>query len=165
MEGVLIKMNHNDRLTRLRYALDVKDKDMIEIFHLGGVTITREELLSMLKKIDDENYELELTDENFERFLNGMITSQRGPKEGPAPKLELDNGNANNLLLKKLKIAFSLTTEGMIEVFNESGINVSKSELGAILRKEGHRNYITCGDNFARNFIKGLMVQYRPVKK
>ena len=39
-------MNHNDRLTRLRYALDIKDSDMIEIFRLGGVQVTREDILA-----------------------------------------------------------------------------------------------------------------------
>lgn len=44
-------MNNNDRLTRLRYALDIKDQDMIEIFRLGGVTISRENYLALLKKL------------------------------------------------------------------------------------------------------------------
>ena len=61
-------MNHNDRLTRLRYALDIRDIDMIKIFEFGGVTVTKEEVREMLKKKDEENYEMELTDENFERF-------------------------------------------------------------------------------------------------
>lgn len=154
-------MNHNDRLTRLRYALDIKDRDMIEIFRLGGVEITREELLKMLKKIDEETYEREMTDEEFERFLNGMITSQRGAKSGPEPQLELHSGNANNLLIKKLKIALSMTSDDVINTLDDAGVIISKGELGGILRKEGHRNYKMCGDNYARNFLKGLMTQYR----
>ena len=78
----VLMMNHNDRLTRLRYALDIRDIDMIKIFEFGGVTVTKEEVREMLKKKDEENYEMELTDENFERFLNGMIISQRGLPEG-----------------------------------------------------------------------------------
>ena len=158
-------MNHNDRLTRLRYALDIKDNDMIKIFELGGVTVTKEEVREMLKKKDEENYELALTNENFERFLNGMITSQRGVREGaPEPVLELHNGNANNLLLKKLKIALSLTSDDMLDILALAGVNVSKGELGAILRKEGHRNYKPCLDKYARNFLKGLMLEYRKDK-
>ncbi|KAF1303007.1 DUF1456 family protein [Enterococcus saccharolyticus] len=155
-------MNHNDRLTRLRYALDIKDMDMVKIFELGGVTVTKDEVREMLKKIDTENYEIELTDENFERFLNGMIISQRGAREGSdKPILELHKGNANNLMLKKLKIALSLTSEDMLALLDQAGVTVSKGEMGAILRKEGHRNYKPCGDKYARNFLKGLMLQYR----
>ncbi|MDR2277320.1 MAG: DUF1456 family protein [Vagococcus sp.] len=154
-------MNNNDRLTRLRYALDIKDQDMIEIFRLGGVTISREDYLALLKKIDEDNYETDLEDEVFERFLNGMIISQRGVKEGDKPVYELRPGNANNIFLKKLKIALSLTTDKMLEIWADEGITISKSELSAFLRKEGHKNYKTCGDNFTRNFLKGLMKEYR----
>ncbi|MGF2144480.1 DUF1456 family protein [Vagococcus fluvialis] len=154
-------MNNNDRLTRLRYALDIKDQDMIEIFRLGGVTISREDYLALLKKIDEDNYETDLEDEVFERFLNGMIISQRGVKEGNKPVYELRPGNANNIFLKKLKIALSLTTDKMLEIWADEGITISKSELSAFLRKEGHKNYKTCGDNFTRNFLKGLMKEYR----
>ncbi|MGY3766010.1 DUF1456 family protein [Vagococcus vulneris] len=154
-------MNHNDRLTRLRYALDIRDDDMIEVFKLGGVIITKEELLAMLRKIDDDNYELPLEDECFERFLNGMIISQRGPKKGEEPKFELRQGNANNVLLKKIKIALSLTTDDIINILANENMFISKSELSAFLRKEGHRNYQTCGDNYTRHFLKGLIQEYR----
>lgn len=154
-------MNNNDRLTRLRYALDIKDQDMIEIFRLGGVTISREDYLALLKKIDEDNYEKDLEDEVFESFLNGMIISQRGVKEGDKPVYELRPGNANNIFLKKLKIALSLTTDKMLAIWADEGITISKSELSAFLRKEGHKNYKTCGDNFTRNFLKGLMKEYR----
>lgn len=159
---MVFRMNHNDRLTRLRYALDIKDNDMVKIFELGGVTVTKEEVRQLLKKTDPETYEIELTNENFERFLNGMIISQRGAREGAGePALELHNGNANNLLLKKLKIALSLTSDDMLHFLDQAGVRVSKGELGAILRKEGHRNYKPCGDKYARNFLKGLMLEYR----
>ncbi|MEG0284880.1 MAG: DUF1456 family protein [Vagococcus sp.] len=154
-------MNHNDRLTRLRYALDIKDTDMVELFRLGGVEITKEDYLRMLKKIDEDNYELVLEDEVFERFLNGMIISQRGVKEGDKPVFELRQGNSNNIMLKKLKIALSMTTDDMLAIWDKEGIIISKSELSAFLRKEGHKNYKTCGDNFTRNFLKGLMSEYR----
>lgn len=154
-------MNHNDRLTRLRYALDIRDKDMVEIFRLGGVVLSKEDYLEMLKKVDEDNYERELEDEEFDRFLNGMIISQRGVREGSTPIFELRQGNANNILLKKLKIALTLTTDDMLKIWSDEGITISKSELSAFLRKEGHKNYKTCGDNFTRNFLKGLMREYR----
>ena len=41
---MVYRMNHNDRLTRLRYALDIKDTDMVKIFELGGASFTKEEV-------------------------------------------------------------------------------------------------------------------------
>ena len=49
----------------------------------------------------------------------------------------MERANVNNLLLKKVKIA--LTTEDMLDIFEEVGITVTKGELGALLRKEGQR--------------------------
>ena len=43
-------MNNNDILIRLRYALDIKDTDMVEIFKLGGIEVTKEEVPKMLTK-------------------------------------------------------------------------------------------------------------------
>lgn len=37
-------MKNNDILIRLRYALDIKDNDMVEIFKLGGIDVTKEDV-------------------------------------------------------------------------------------------------------------------------
>ena len=161
-------MNNNDRLTRLRYALDIKDEDMIIIFQMGGLAVSQAELLAFLDKIPNEDrlaeneYAENLSDAAFERFLNGLIISQRGVKDGASePALELNSQNANNLLLKKVKIALKLTSEDMLDILNLAGVELSNSELSAVLRKEGHRNYKPCGDRYARNFLKGLAIDFR----
>ena len=41
----------NDILKRVRYALDIKDIDMVEIFKLGGMEVTKEDVVDMLTKI------------------------------------------------------------------------------------------------------------------
>lgn len=169
-------MENNDILIRLRYALDIKNKDMVEIFKLGGVEVTKEEVLKILTKSKEDNDDEEVVeDENhmkcnnkmLESFLNGLITHKRG-KQDPRPEqpansepIEQQKDHVNNMLLKKLKVALQLTTEDMLEVLDDGGIIVSKGELAAILRKPGHRNYKECGDNFARKFLKGLAVKYR----
>lgn len=162
-------MNNNDRLTRLRYALDLKDSEMIEIFELGGQSMSRNKVAALLKKseensedVEEENkYVLDCSDEMLERFLNGFITYKRGPKDGPEPKLELNQKNANNLFLKKVKIALSLTSDDILDLLEDEGVEISKSELSAVLRKEGHRNYKPCGDRYIRNFLRGLTAEYR----
>ena len=173
-------MNNNDILIRLRYALDIRDIDMLEIFKLGGINVTREELQRILLKpkyvnhIDTDEEEF-IADENMrkcnnymlESFLNGYITFKRGRQEikpGEPEKqayIIKDNKTVNNVLLKKLKIALSLTSEDMLAIFKAAGVNLSNGELSAVLRKEGQRNYKECGDRYARNFLKGLAIRYR----
>lgn len=163
-------MNNNDILIRLRYALDIKNVDMVEIFKLGGVEVTKEEVLKILTKINEEEEEdnedvIICDDQMFDAFLNGFIIFKRGkqdPKPGQperqAPSLK---ESSNNLLLKKLKIALSLTSEDMLQILEDAGVHVTKGEISALLRKVGHKNYKFCGDRYARNFLKGLAIRYR----
>lgn len=170
-------MDNNDILIRLRYALDLKNTEMIEIFKLGGVEVTKDELLKILTKTKesyDEDENLADHDDNMkcdnvmlDSFLNGLITFKRGKQEGKPGQSDASDRsinktpNVNNLLLKKVKIALQLTSEDMLDIFDDGGIRVSKGELGALLRKEGHKNYKECGDNFARKFLRGLTVRFR----
>lgn len=171
-------MDNNDILIRLRYALDIKDTDMVEIFKAGGTVLTLEEVRKMLIKSKDScNVEVDAQDETeenlicknsaLESFLNGFIIFKRGEqdqKTGQPDKPVLamtNNQNMNNIMLKKLKIALSLTSEDMLDIFNEAGINVTKGELSALFRKEGHKHYKECGDKYFRTFLKGLALKNR----
>ncbi|MDX5474725.1 MAG: DUF1456 family protein [Bacillaceae bacterium] len=169
-------MTNNDILIRLRYALDIKDMDMVEIFKLGGVELTKEEVQKMLAKQPDEEYDvhgnliendefMSCNNKTLESFLNGFITFKRGKQEVKPGQPEfppLTNEHVNNMLLKKVKIALTLTSEDMIEIIEAPGAaTISKGELGALLRKQGHKNYKECGDKYARNFLKGLALKYR----
>jgi uncharacterized protein YehS (DUF1456 family) len=173
-----MNMDNNDILIRLRYALDIKNTDMIEIFKLGGIEVAKEDVLKILTKSKDseDDYDTEIEEDEdhitctnvmFESFLNGLITFKRGkqdPKPGQPEKPPMsikNNGSVNNVLLKKLKIALALTSEDMLDILATAGVNITKSELGALLRKEGHKNYQPCGDRYARNFLKGLALKYR----
>ncbi|WP_419954543.1 DUF1456 family protein [Neobacillus niacini] len=172
-------MENNDILIRLRYALDIKDTDMAEIFKFGGVEVTKEEVLKILTKpkdsygeedyyddiVEDEDH-IKCTNSMLESFLNGFITFKRGkqePKPGQSdtPLPPKSKESINNQLLKKVKIALSLTSEDMLDIFDKAGITVTKGELSAMLRKEGHKNYKQCLDKYARNFLKGLALKYR----
>jgi len=172
-------MNNNDILIRLRYALDIKDVDMVKIFKLGGIELTIEEVKKILVKSTESTHDDDLPNDEeedesikcsnlmLESFLNGLIILKRGKKEPISgipeePILSIkDNGHVNNVMLKKLKIALSLTSEEMLQIFEEAGIVVTKGELSAVFRKEGQRNYKECGDRYARNFLKGLAIKYR----
>ncbi|WP_085505245.1 DUF1456 family protein [Thalassobacillus devorans] len=171
-------MDNNDILIRLRYALDIKDQDMVEIFKLGGEDFTKEEVSKILTKSDDSYEEdvenasenddhIKCTNSMLESFLNGLITFKRGPQE-PKPgqpnksdRSIKNHSSVNNVMLKKVKIALKLTSEDIIDILDEAGVTITKGELSALLRKEGHKNYKECGDKYARNFLKGLTIKYR----
>ncbi|AQU78342.1 MULTISPECIES: DUF1456 family protein [Planococcus] len=171
-------MDNNDLLIRLRYALDIKNRDMVEIFKLGGIELSKDEVLKVLTKTPDSEEEeedriwidreeedyIKAEDALFESFLNGFIVFKRGrqePKPGQTEVSAVTNERSNNLLLKKVKIALQLTSEDMLEIWDLAGVTVTKGELGALLRKVGHKNYKECGDRYARNFLKGLAIRFR----
>lgn len=164
-------MDNNGILIRLRYALEIKNKEMAEIFKLGEVDVTVPEVIKILTKSaeddDESDDQIKCNNSMLDSFLNGLIIYKRGkqePKPGqpatPEPSIK-KSVNVNNLLLKKVKIALALTTDDMLDIFENAGITVTKGELGALLRKEGHKNYKECGDKYARNFLKGLAIKYR----
>ncbi|MGR3764104.1 DUF1456 family protein [Rossellomorea sp. NS-SX7] len=163
-----MNIDNNDILIRLRYALDIKNTEMVEIFKLGGMDFSKDEVMKVLTKSVDEDDQQEnhipCDDEVFESFLNGFITYKRGkkePKPGQPERPAITYEHVNNLLLKKVKIALSLTSEDMIDILEDAGVKVTKGEMSAILRREGHKNYQICGDRYARNFLKGLTIRYR----
>ncbi len=157
-------MECNDVLRRIRYAFDYNDKTMVEIFKEGGVDMTQAGVVNRLKKEDGSGYK-ECTKAHLTAFLNGLIVQKRGRKEEKPgqPKKVAETLN-NNLIMKKLKIALDFKSEDMIEVLELAGVEVSKSELSAIFRKKGHRNYKECGDRYLRNFLKGMGIKYREEK-
>lgn len=77
-------------------------------------------------------------------------------------------GLTNNDIMKKLRVAHKLRDEDIVKICALVDFKVTKSELGAIYRKEGHPKYMPCGDQFLRNFLNGLIIHLRgpmPPKK
>ena len=149
-------MTNNDLLRRLRYALNLNCETIAGICTLGGDEIRPIDVLNLLKKEDETGFVV-CDDKVMGAFLDGLIVSRRGarvPKPG-SPKAA-DLALNNNLILRKLRIALELNDEAMLAVLGKAGVQLSKSELSAMFRAEGHRNYKPCGDQFLRNFIRGL---------
>jgi uncharacterized protein YehS (DUF1456 family) len=70
----------------------------------------------------------------------------------------------NNDILKKIRVALELKDEEIIHILKLSNFEVTKSELGALFRKEDHPNYKPCGDQLLRNFLNGLITYKRGPK-
>jgi uncharacterized protein YehS (DUF1456 family) len=154
-------MINNDILRRLRYSLNINDLTMIEIFKLAEHTIEQSSLTDLFKREDEEGY-IACKDDVLGHFLDGLILHKRGKKEmQPGQVKKPVSPLTNNAILKKLRIALELKEDDMLGILKLADTVISKSELNALFRKQGHRNYKECGDQFLRSFLKGLSVRYR----
>ncbi|MFZ8073588.1 DUF1456 family protein [Fusobacterium watanabei] len=150
-------MTNNDFLRRLRYALNIKDNIMIQIFKKGNIIVTREDVIDYLKKDTDDGFK-KLSNNDLISFLDGLIIQKRGNREDgtPIPTIKITKNNLNNILLRKLRIALAFKSYDMIRIFKLGGIEISEGELSALFRSENHKNYKECGDKYIRIFLKGL---------
>ncbi len=154
-------MINNDVLRSIRYALDLSDAKVVEIIRLAERDIPQAEAANYLRKEDEADF-AECGADILVSFLDGLIIHRRGkmeprPEQNKKPERRL----TNNAILKKLRVAFELKEEDMHQVLELAGFSVSKPELSALFRQNGHKNYRTCGDQLLRNFLKGLVIRLR----
>ena len=71
----------------------------------------------------------------------------------------------NNEIIKKLRIALDLKEPEMISIFVLAGYEIKKSELSAVFRKEGHKNYRECSDELLNHFLNGYIIYKRGAKE
>lgn len=147
-------MTNNEVLRHVRHILNVNDAKLVEITALGDCDVTRDEIAAFLKRDDEPGYE-ECPDEVMAHFLNGLIFFKRGKNpDFPEPSLEIPI--TNNIVLKKLRVAFALKDTDIVAKIEKSGLRISKTEVNAFFRAPDHRNYRDCLDQFLRNLFKGL---------
>jgi uncharacterized protein YehS (DUF1456 family) len=154
-------MNNNDILRRLRFALDLSDPRLAEIFALGGIELTPLQARARLGREEDEGAVF-CENAELEGFLDGLIVERRGPPpqgRGPSPwPMPL----TNNEVLKKLRIALKLRNDDILEMLAAGGQPMGKAELSAIMRRPDHRHFRLCGDQALRKFLAGLSQRLRP---
>ncbi|MFQ6572502.1 DUF1456 family protein [Pseudomonas sp. UM16] len=152
-------MIHNDVLRSLRYLLDVNDAKLTDIIKLSGFEVATDDIVSYLKKEDEEGF-VRCPDEVIAHFLDGLVIFKRGKDDSrPAQPVELPV--TNNIIMKKLRVAFELKEDDLHAILKAADFPVSKPELSALFRKVGHNNYRPCGDQLLRNFLKGLTLRVR----
>ncbi len=152
-------MLNNDVLRSVRYMLDLSDAQVVEIFALVDYSVIEADVADFLRAEDEEGF-LEIPDDAMLYFLNGLVIHLRGKNDKQAP-VPVKLPNSNNLMLKKLRVAFNLKDEDLQEILQSVDFQVSKPELSALFRAKGHSNYRACGDQFLRNFLKGLTIRVR----
>lgn len=151
-------MINNDIFRRLRFILNINDSKMIELFELANHKVERYEVSNWLKKEDDSSYR-EMTDNKLAIFLNGLIIHKRGKRDGEPPIHE--NRLSNNIILKKLKIAFDLKTDDILEMLKSIDKPIGEHELSSFFRNPNHSKFRLCNDQYLRNFLNAMLAKYR----
>jgi len=151
-------MNNNDIMRRIRYTFDFNDSKMINIFESADYQVTRAQISDWMKKDDDPAYQ-NLNDNHLSIFLNGLINTNRGKKEGDQPKPEKRLNN--NIVFRKLKIALNLKDDDILEILELVDMKISKHELSAFFRNPNQDQYRLCKDQILRNFLLGMQIKYR----
>ncbi|MBA3486178.1 MAG: DUF1456 family protein [Lysobacter sp.] len=154
-------MINNDVLRSIRYMLDLSDAKVTEIIQLSDpdASLSREDVQAFLRKDDEEGY-AECGDIVLAHFLDGLVFHFRG-RNPDLPPRPVEKRVSNNVVLKKLRVAFELKDADMHQIFEDAGFPVTKPELSALFRQADHKNFRLCGDQLLRNFLKGLTLRVR----
>lgn len=147
-------MTNNDVLRSIRYLLNVTDRRLIEIIGLAGYEVSLPDITVFLKKDGEPGYVL-CAHEVMAHFLNGLVIYKRGI-DPSKPRQPIEIPVTNNVVLKKLHVAFELKDTDLIALIEKAGLHVTPAQLSAFFRKSDHRNYRECGDQFLRAVLKHL---------
>ncbi len=155
-------MLNNDVLRSLRYMLKMNNDHLVDILSSMEMAIPAVQMANFVKKEEEPGF-VACPDVVMGYFLDGLIIRLRGKdQDRPAPKPERRINN--NIILKKLRVAFSLKTTDIAEILASQDFRVSQPELSAMLRAPDHKNYRECGDQLLRYFLKGLTARVRSAK-
>ena len=154
-------MINNDVLRSIRYMLDLSDAKVVEIIRLADAEfpIDKADVQAFLKKEEDPDY-TECSDRVLAHFLDGLVVYKRGRDERLPPR-PVEKRITNNVVLKKLRVAFELKDVDMHRAFADAGFPISKPEMTALFRQADHKHFRLCGDQLLRNFLKGLTLRMR----
>ncbi|MDQ3618075.1 MAG: DUF1456 family protein [Pseudomonadota bacterium] len=154
-------MINNDVLRSIRYMLDLSHPKVVEIIQLADADfpIDEADVQALLKKEEEDGY-VACSDRVLAHFLDGLVFHYRGRNQDLPPR-PVEKRVTNNVVLKKLRVAFELKDVDMHQAFADAGFPVSKPELSALFRQPDHKNFRLCGDQLLRNFLKGLTLRVR----
>ncbi|WP_298439249.1 DUF1456 family protein [uncultured Ferrimonas sp.] len=148
-------MINNDVLRMVRDMLQYDDAAMTDVFAQAEHNIDVDTVHAMLLTNGDQNYQ-KCEDELLSVFLNGLINTLRGKKDGPQalPEKHINN----NGVFMKLRIALNLQADQVLEMLTLGGVELSKHELSAFFRKATNKHYRDCNDATLVAFLRGNMI-------
>jgi len=155
-------MLNNDVLRSVRYMLNLNNEQIVAILALTGTEVLPAQIATWVRKEDEEGFSV-CPDIVMAQFLNGLIYSRRG-KDDSKPEPKIERKMSNNIVLKKLRIAFELKSDDVLEILTAQQFRISMPEITAMMRNPDHKNYRECGDQFLRYFLRGLTQRVKPGK-
>lgn len=151
-------ITNNEVIRRVRNIFKLNDKKMIQIFKHADYEVEKMDIDAWVRRHEDPLL-VKISDRELAMFLNGFIIEKRGKREGSTP--EPEEYLTNNMILRKLQIALSLTSDEILDLFKSIDRQIGKHELSAFFRKPDHRSYRPCLDQYLRNFLTALTKKFR----
>lgn len=152
-------MLNNDVLRSLRYLLNVSDSKLEALCRLADYPVEPGLISACLLREDEAGYRA-CSDVLLAHVLEGLLFHKRG-RDDSRPRLPVEKRLSNNIVLKKLRVAFELRDDDIQAILQAADLPMTKAELGALFRAPGHRHYRECGDQILRNFLRGLTQRER----
>lgn len=150
-------METNYVFYKLRKIFQWDEEKIGQLFKSVEYIVSPLELFAWMKQEQYDGFK-EMPDEALAALINGLIAEKRGLKDGMIPVHETQLNN--NIILRKLKIALSFKDEDIVDTLKRADIRIGKAELSAFFRDKKHSHYRPCGDQFLRNFLRGLQLEY-----
>ncbi|EGG93458.1 hypothetical protein IMCC1989_1179 [gamma proteobacterium IMCC1989] len=150
-------MKNNEIIRRLRFVLKVNDSVLAECFRLAGCKLPIAKINNFLLSEKAKEY-CDCPNKNFIQFLDGLIVHLRGPSPNGLPDpVEIDN----NVILKKVRIALTLESRDLDNIFMLADCEMSAHEISALFRKPNNKHFVECSDELLENFFGGLSLYIR----
>ena len=148
-----MKIDTNEILYRIKKALNLTTKDIIEAYRLEEYDMDASHLKNLLKRRKDKSM-VECSYEELGVFLDGLVSLKRGKsiKRKNDTVVEL----TNNLILKKLRVALELKEAEIEIIFALVDIELTKQQLSSLFRREDNKNFKLCSDELLFSFLDGL---------
>src|SRR6185437_594875 len=166
-------MINNDVLRSIRYMLDLSDGKVVELIHRADASapVAKEDVQAFLKKDGEPGY-AECSNRTLALFLDGLVFHCRGKDDSRAPRPP-EKRVTNNVVLKKLRVAFELKDVDMHEILEAAGFPISKPDANnqipatarfpishpdhsALVRQRNNKNHKLYGDHLMPNCLQGL---------
>ena len=151
-------MTNNDIFKRIRFIEGFNNAKLKAIFEEVDYDANLVDVEAWQKDEEATDFKV-LSDVELALFLNGLINFKRGKKPGKQPAIETEL--ENNDVLKKIKIAYQLTSDDILKLFQLKGKQVSKNELSAFLRNPNQDQYRRLQDQYLRNFLSALQMHLK----
>lgn len=149
-------MDNNYIFYKLRKIYQWDEEHIGNLFKSVDFQVSPLDIFAWMKQEQYEGFRA-MPDQALAALLNGFIAEKRGLKDGLIPIHEEKLNN--NAILRKLKIALSFKDEDIVNTLKTADIRIGKAELNAFFRDPKHPHYRICGDQFLRNFLRGLQLE------